>query len=213
LGGLHQYSLKFYSCSLSLVDLDQVPFQLERRLSRSAAGLLPKTCCTTSPESRALFDRGQCASEKPDHTIYLGGGSRLMRALCLAITASLFAATHSALAESKWLDGRRLDVAEIRALCDQVDDVRLLARMQMISAGKARWRRLSRQKLVIEAAAMGVPPLDPDRCYVIARGGSTDEGERSAFEVRDFIVSPERTSVFTIGHAYDAPEGWVYPDR
>jgi hypothetical protein len=136
-----------------------------------------------------------------------------MRALWLAVATSLFATTHSALAESKWLESGRLDVAEIRALCDQVDDVRLLARMQMISAGNARWRRLSRQKLAIEAAAMGAPPLDPDRCYVIARGGSTDEGERSAFEVRDFIVSAERTSVFTIGRAYDAPRGWVYPVR
>lgn len=136
-----------------------------------------------------------------------------MRALCLAIAAALFATTHPALAESKWLESRRLDVAELRALCDQVGDVRLLARMQMISAGNSRWRRLTRQKLVIEAATMGVPPLDPDRCYVIARGGSTDEEERSAFEIRDFIVSPERTSVFTIGRAYDAPRGWVYPER
>jgi hypothetical protein len=135
-----------------------------------------------------------------------------MRALCL-ITTALFATTHSALAESKWLESGRLEVAEIRVLCDRVSDVRLLARMQMISAGSERWRRLSRQELVIEAAVMGTPPLDPGRCYVIARGGSTDEGERSAFEVRDFTVSPERTSVLAIGHAYDVPQGWVNPER
>ena len=85
--------------------------------------------------------------------------------------------------------------------------------MQMISAGSERWRRLSRQELVIETAVMGAPPLGPGRCYVIARGGSTDEGQRSAFEVRDFTVSSERTSVFTIGHAYDAPQDWVHPGR
>jgi hypothetical protein len=98
-----------------------------------------------------------------------------MRALCLALATSLLATTHAALAESKWLESGRLDAAEIRALCDRVSGVQLLARMQMISAGNDRWRRLSRQELVIEATAMGAPPLDPSRCYVIARGGSTDE--------------------------------------
>ena len=136
-----------------------------------------------------------------------------MRALGLVIATALFATTHPALAESKWLESGRLEVAEIRVLCDRVSDVRLLARMQMISAGSERWRRLSRKELVIEASVMGTPPLDPGRCYVIARGGSTDEGERSAFEVRDFTVSPERTSVLTIGHAYDVPQGWVNPER
>src|SRR6516165_7490371 len=128
-----------------------------------------------------------------------------MRALCpaLAITA-LFATSHSALAESKWLEAARLNVSEIKALCDRVSDVRLLGRMQMIASGDDRWRRLSRQELVIEATAMGAPPLDPGRCYVIARGGSTDEKARSAFEVHDFTDSPERTLVFTIGRAYDA---------
>ena len=136
-----------------------------------------------------------------------------MRALCLVIATALFATTHSALAESKWLESGRLEVAEIRVLCDRVSGVRLLARMQMISAGNERWRRLSRQDLVIEAAVMGTPPLDPDRCYVTARAGPTDEGERRVFEVRDFTVSPERTSVLTIGHTYDVPQGWVNPER
>ena len=136
-----------------------------------------------------------------------------MRAVGLVIATALFATTHPALAESKWLESGRLEVAEIRVLCDRVSDVRLLARMQMISAGSERWRRLSRKELVIEASVMGTPPLDPGRCYIVARGGSTDEGERSVFEVRDFTVSPERTSVLTIGHAYDVPQGWVNPER
>jgi hypothetical protein len=62
----------------------------------------------------------------------------------------------------------------------------------------------------IEATVMGVPPLNPSHCYVIARAGSADEVERRAFEVRDFTVSPTRTSVLLIGHAYDPPGG-VYP--
>ncbi|WP_027527546.1 hypothetical protein [Bradyrhizobium sp. Ec3.3] len=130
-----------------------------------------------------------------------------MRALCpafLAVTA-LFATSHSALAESIWLETGRLNVSEIKVLCDRVSDVRLLGRMQMITSGDDRWRRLSRQELVIEATAMGVAPLDPSRCYVIAHAGSVAEGERRAFEVRDFISDNERTSIFVIGRAYDAP--------
>ena len=65
---------------------------------------------------------------------------------------------------------------------------------------------------MIEAVVMGAPPLDPGRCYVIARGGPTNEGERSVFEVRDFTVSPENTSVLTVGRAYDEPPGWAHPD-
>lgn len=104
----------------------------------------------------------------------------------------------------EWLESGRLAVAEIRTLCERVSDVRQLARMQMISIGNARWRWLSRQDLVIEAAVMGVPPLNPNRCYVIARAGRND-GERRAFEVRDFAVTPERTSVFIVGRDYDPP--------
>lgn len=117
----------------------------------------------------------------------------------------------SALAESGWLESRRLEVSEIGALCVEVSDVRLLARMQMISSGNERWRQLSRQELVIEAIVMGVPLLDPGRCYVIARAGPADERERRAFEVRDFIVSTARTSVLLIGHAYEPPSGWGHP--
>ena len=93
-----------------------------------------------------------------------------MRTFCRALAITILCATsHSALAESKWLESGRLKVSEIKVLCDRVSDVRLLGRMQMITSGDDRWRRLSRQELVIEAAAMGVAPLDPSRCYVIAR--------------------------------------------
>ena len=110
----------------------------------------------------------------------------------------------TALAETEWLQSGRLAVAEIRALCERVSDVQLLARKQMISTGNARWRLLSRQELVIEATVMGIPPLNPGSCYVIVRAGQA-ESERRAFEVRDFTVSPERTSVFLIGRDYDPP--------
>jgi hypothetical protein len=136
-----------------------------------------------------------------------------MRALCpaLAIT-TLFATSYSALAESKWLESARLNVSEIKTLCDRVSDVRLLGRMQMITSGDDRWRRLSRQELVIEATAMGVAPLDPNRCYVIAHAGSAAEGERRAFEVRDFASNTEQTSVLVVGRAYDAPLRAMHPD-
>jgi hypothetical protein len=116
-----------------------------------------------------------------------------MRALWRGIATALFATT-SALAESKWLESRRLDASEIGVLCEWVSDVRLLARMQMISAGDERWRRLSRQELVIETAVM-VHLRSTPRCYVTPLAGPTDEGERRIFEVRDFTVNVERTSV------------------
>ena len=96
-------------------------------------------------------------------------------------------------------------MSEIKVLCKQVSNVYLLARMQMISSGDERWRRLSRQDLVVETTVMGAPPLDPGRCYVIVRAGLADDVERRAFEVRDFSVNTERTSVFVIGRAYDVP--------
>ncbi len=128
-----------------------------------------------------------------------------MRALCLGVAMGLASATHPALAQSEWLESGRITATQIAALCKRVSDVRLLARMQMISVGGERWRRLSRRELVIEAAVMGVPPLNPDRCYVIARAGRDNESERRAFEVRDFAVSPERTSVLLIGQGYEPP--------
>ena len=72
------------------------------------------------------------------------------------MATALFATTNSAWAESKWLESGRLDTSEIKVLCERVSDVRQLARMQMISVGNERWRRLSRQELVIEAAMMGL---------------------------------------------------------
>ncbi|WP_291862831.1 hypothetical protein [Bradyrhizobium sp.] len=125
-----------------------------------------------------------------------------MRALCLAML--LLCNGRTALAETEWLQSGRLGVAEIRALCERVSDVELLARKQMISTGNARWRLLSRQDLVIEATVMGVPPLNPGRCYVIVRAGQS-ERERRAFEVRDFTVNPERILVFIVGRDYDPP--------
>jgi hypothetical protein len=127
-----------------------------------------------------------------------------MRRLSMGIAAALLATT-SALADSRWLESGHLEVSEIKVLCEHVSNVYLLARMQMISSGNERWRRLSRQQLVIETTVMGAPPLDPRRCYLIARAGPAEEIERRAFEIRDFSVNSERTSVFVIGRAYNAP--------
>ena len=119
-----------------------------------------------------------------------------MRAFCPALAITILCVTsHSALAESKWLESGRLKVSEIKVLCDRVSDVRLLGRMQMITSGDDRWRR-----------------LDPSRCYVIVRASPAAEGERRAFEVRDFTFNTERTSVFVIGRAYDAPSRAMDPD-
>ena len=93
----------------------------------------------------------------------------------------------------------------VRALCERVSDVRLLARTQIMSTGDNLWRRLSRQELEIETAIMGVPPLEPNRCYVIVRAGRDRDSERRAFEVRDFAVSSERTSVLVVGRNYALP--------
>lgn len=136
----------------------------------------------------------------------------MVRAVCLATATVVLATASSAFAGSEWLESRRLEVSDIRVLCERVSDIRLLARMQMISSGDERWRRLSRKELAVEATAMGVPPLDPGRCHVIARAGAVDEGERRVFEVRDFVVSTTRTSVLLIGRAYDPPAGWVQPN-
>jgi hypothetical protein len=128
-----------------------------------------------------------------------------MRTLFAGTAMLSLAVADPALGESEWVQSGRLAAGEIRALCERVGDLRLLARMQMISHGSARWLRLSRQEVAIEAAIMGISPLDPDRCYVIVRAGRDEERELRAFEVRDFAVSPERISVFTIGRDYDPP--------
>ena len=127
-----------------------------------------------------------------------------MRAIWCSMVSVLFAA-NPAMAESKWLESGLLDASDIRALCEHVKDVQLLARMQMIASGNERWRSLSRRELVVESVVMGVPPLDTGHCYVIARAGLAADTERRAFEIRDFAVGTERTSVFVVGRAYDAP--------
>ena len=129
-----------------------------------------------------------------------------MRVLCLGMATVLLTTTCSALADSTWLESGRLRMSEVKDLCDGVSGVRLLARMQMISSGNDRWRQLSRQELTVETTVMGVPPLDPTRCYVIARRLGAPE-ERRAFEVRDFSVNAESTLIFVLGRAYDQPPG------
>ena len=47
-----------------------------------------------------------------------------MRTLSLSIAAILFATAYSAMAESKWLESKRLDLPEVKALCERVSDVR-----------------------------------------------------------------------------------------
>jgi hypothetical protein len=135
-----------------------------------------------------------------------------MRALS-SIVAMLLFGTPPAMAQSKWLESGHLDPSEIGALCERASEVRLLARSQMITTGNERWRRLSRQELIVEAFVMGAPPLDPARCYVVARAGRVEEMERRVFEVRDFIVSPENTSVFVVGRNFALPPENSEPSR
>lgn len=137
----------------------------------------------------------------------------LVRALSLGTATALFAAASTAMAESKWLESRRLDVAEIRALCERVSDIHSLARTQILTARDERWRRLARQELIIEVAGMGMTPLDPSRCYVIARAGPAGEREQRLFEVRDFADSHERTSVFVIGRDFAPSPAAAHPSR
>jgi len=101
-----------------------------------------------------------------------------------------------------WLDARKLSADQVRDLCRQASGVQTLARMQMVAAGDAQWRRAVRRKLVVEEFAMGTPPLDPTKCYVIAHAGSEADGsgrQHRAFEVRDFVNSPAKTTVLVLG--------------
>lgn len=123
-----------------------------------------------------------------------------MRALCLIAGMTCLALTSSVRGETAWLQSARLNGAEVASLCERVRDIRLLARMQMISSGSERWRRLSREELIVKVVTLGVQPLEP-RCYVIARAGLGGEKERRAFEEHDFLVSPEGVSVFVVGRA------------
>lgn len=135
-----------------------------------------------------------------------------MRALS-SIIATLLFATPSAMAESKWLESGRLNPSEVSALCGLASDVRVLASKQMTAAGDEHWRQLSRQKLVVEAFVMGAPPLDPGRCYAVARAGLVNEIERRAFEVHDFAVSAESTTVFVVGRNFALPLKSEEPTR
>jgi hypothetical protein len=157
-----------------------------------------------SGERRSRFDPCQCRGETRVHTEKTYKGPRTMRALSSIIAALLFAAP-PALAQSKWLDSGRLEVSEISALCARASDVRVLARGQMTTTGGERWRQLSRQRLAVEAFVMGTPPLDPGRCYIVARAGLADATERRVFEVRDFTVNAESTTVFVVGRNFAMP--------
>ena len=135
-----------------------------------------------------------------------------MRTLSTFVAALLLGAT-PVMAQSQWLESGRLDPSEVRALCEQASDVRELARSQMISTGNERWLRLSRRRLVVEAFVMGTPPLDPGRCYVVARAGFTEETERRVFEVRDFAVGDAGTTVFLVGRDYALAAETAQPSR
>ncbi len=117
------------------------------------------------------------------------------------------------MAQSKWLESGSLDPSEVSALCERASDVRVLARRQMITTGDERWLRLSRQQLVVEAFVMGRPPLDPGRCYVVARAGLGEETDRRVFEVRDFAVNTKGTTVFVIGRDFPLPPEIAEPTR
>jgi hypothetical protein len=127
-----------------------------------------------------------------------------MRTLSSIIATLLFAAP-PAMAQSKWLESGRLGPSEVSALCGRAGDLRTLARKQMTTTGDQRWRQLSRQELVVEAFVMGAPPFDPGRCYVVARAGLAEEIERRIFEVHDFAVSAEDTTVFVVGRNFVLP--------
>ena len=135
-----------------------------------------------------------------------------MRALG-SIAVMLAFVTPPAMAQSQWLESARLTPSEVSALCERASNVRSLARSQMTTTGDERWRRLSRQELVVEAFVMGKPPLDPARCYVVARAGIAEESERRVFEARDFTVSAEGTTVFVIGRSFALPPKSAEPNR
>lgn len=120
-------------------------------------------------------------------------------------TAAFLLTTLPAMAQSKLVESGRLDPSEVSAICKRASDVRTLARTQMITSGNERWKQLSRQELVVEGVVMGAPPLDPRRCYVVARAGRAEETSRRVFEASDFAVSAEGASVFVIGRGFELP--------
>jgi hypothetical protein len=117
-------------------------------------------------------------------------------------------AANPAAADSEWLEAAKLFAERVRELCERAGGITMLARMQMISAGDERWRRLSRENLRIERFGMGTLPLDPGKCYVYALAGREpgEAGGRTAFEVRDFASNAERTAVMVLGWAHPLPD-------
>lgn len=107
---------------------------------------------------------------------------------------------------AEWIVAQNLSEHQLRELCGRTSGVTLLARTQITSASGEEWRRRSRRALVIEGFTMGASPLDPTKCYVVARaneGGAADALPlRRAFEVYDFAHSSEQTLVMVVGRHY-----------
>lgn len=125
----------------------------------------------------------------------------LLAAIC--IRAPAFAA--------EWVRTQSVSEYQLRELCARASGVTTLARTQMVSAAGEEWRRRSRQTLFIERFVMGFSPLDPTKCYVIARAGEGDDTNKSrlrrAFEVHDFAHGSERTLIMVVGRHYSLPAG------
>lgn len=125
----------------------------------------------------------------------------LLAAIC--IRAPAFAA--------EWVRTQSVSEYQLRELCARASGVTNLARTQMISAAGDEWRQRSRQALSIERFMMGSSPLDPTKCYVIARAGEGNDTNKSrlrrAFEVYDFAHGAERTLIMVVGRHHSLPAG------
>lgn len=127
----------------------------------------------------------------------------MLRWLGAAALLAVAAAGQPAKAASDWLEVAKLSPEDLRRLCEQARELTSIARSQLLSAGDADWRRLSRLNLAVDRIAMGQPPLDAGKCYVTVRAGAAEgkDGEVAwrAFEVHDFARSAERTRVMVVG--------------
>jgi hypothetical protein len=107
------------------------------------------------------------------------------------------------LSAAEWVNAGHLSNERLNELCSRASGLTMLARTQIGLSHNGEWRRLARQMLEVESFTMGTSPLDPSKCYVIARAGqkTTFEGDirRRAFEVRDFSQSSDRTLVMVVG--------------
>lgn len=134
----------------------------------------------------------------------------MVRWLGAAVLLAMAAAGQPAKAASDWLEAAKLSADELRHLCGQARDLTAIARSQLLSAGDADWLRLSRLDVAVDRIAMGTPPLDPGKCYVVVRAGSAAAGGGEvawrAFEVHDFARSAERTQVMVLGWHEPLPE-------